>query len=181
MTYPSFNPGDVLFASDQNAVGLWLVKTQTVGTAVSTVEVTSAFSSNYDNYFITYTGGTASTTMNLSLRLGATTTGYYGNLLYSLSNNAAYFGLNINNGANWGFVGDGTSGGGARAAFTLFNPFQTIRTGVTLGYMGTGAAGAPFGMFSGNLDNATSYTAFTIGTSAGTMTGGTIRVYGYRN
>jgi hypothetical protein len=181
MTYPVFASGDVLNASDMNAVGMWLVKTQTVGSAVSSVTVTGAFSADYDNYFVTYTGGTASTTMNLSLRLGATTTGYYGNLVYSVSNNPAYFGLNVSNGASWLYVGDGTSTGGARMAVTLFNPFQTVRTGVTLGYMGTGAAGAPFGTFSGNLDDATSYTAFTIGMNTGTITGGTIRVYGYRN
>ena len=34
--------------------------------------------------------------------------------------------------------------------------------------------------YAGFLDNATSYTAFTITISAGTMTGGTITVYGYR-
>ncbi len=49
MTYPSFSAGDILTAADMNAVGLWLVKTQTVGTAVASVTVTDAFSSTYDN------------------------------------------------------------------------------------------------------------------------------------
>jgi len=52
MTYPSFTSGDILTAADMNAVGLWLVKTQTVGTAVSSVQVTGAFSSTYDNPLI---------------------------------------------------------------------------------------------------------------------------------
>ena len=34
------------------STGLTLVKTQTIGTAVSTVVVTGAFSTNYDNYQI---------------------------------------------------------------------------------------------------------------------------------
>jgi hypothetical protein len=33
----------------------------------------------------------------------------------------------------------------------------------------------------GFLNNTTSYTAFTFTPSSGTLTGGTIRVYGYRN
>jgi hypothetical protein len=36
------------------------------------------------------------------------------------------------------------------------------------------------GVFGGYLNDATSYTAFTITASSGTMTGGTITVYGYR-
>jgi hypothetical protein len=37
------------------------------------------------------------------------------------------------------------------------------------------------GTVSGMLNNTTSYTAFTITPSSGTMTGGTVRVYGYAN
>jgi len=33
----------------------------------------------------------------------------------------------------------------------------------------------------GYVNNTTQYTAFTISPSSGTLTGGTIRVYGYRN
>jgi len=33
--------------------------------------------------------------------------------------------------------------------------------------------------YSGFLDNTTSYTSFTLGADAGTLTGGTIDVYGY--
>ena len=75
MGYPDFAPGDVLTAADMDAVGLWLVKTQTVGTGVSSVTVTGAFSSTYDNYFVTYTGGTGSTQTPLRIQMGSTTTG----------------------------------------------------------------------------------------------------------
>ena len=37
------------------------------------------------------------------------------------------------------------------------------------------------GWMTGVQIDATSFTAFTLGASTGTMTGGTIRVYGYRN
>jgi len=56
MSFPSFASGEVLTAADMNAVGLWLVKTQTVGTGVPSVVVTDAFSANYDNYLVTISG-----------------------------------------------------------------------------------------------------------------------------
>jgi len=40
MTFPVFASGDVLNASDMNGVGLWLVKTQAVGSGVASVTVT---------------------------------------------------------------------------------------------------------------------------------------------
>ena len=46
MSFPVFASGDVLNASDMNGVGLWLVKTQTIGTGVSSVVVTGAFSAD---------------------------------------------------------------------------------------------------------------------------------------
>ena len=86
MPVPDFSPGEVLTAAAMDSIGLWLVKTQAVGAGVSTIVVSDAFSANYDNYLITYTGGSASTTMNLSLRLGTvTTTEYYGNIMSSLA------------------------------------------------------------------------------------------------
>ena len=68
MTYPVFASGDVLNASDMNAVGMWLVKTQTIGTAVSSVQVTNAFSTNYRNYLILLDGGVGSTSSDIALR-----------------------------------------------------------------------------------------------------------------
>ena len=80
MTYPTFNSGDVLTAAEMNAVGLWLVKTQTIGTAVSSVTVTGAFSTDYDAYQIVVTGGTFNTTLvwGVFQFSSAHTTGYYG-------------------------------------------------------------------------------------------------------
>ena len=66
MSYPVFASGDVLNASDMNGVGLWLVKTQVIGTAVSSVTVTSAFTTDYDQYMITVTGGTFNTKNSFS-------------------------------------------------------------------------------------------------------------------
>ena len=184
MAIKTFTTGEVLTASDTNTYlansGLVYVTSATVGTAVSSVTVSSAFSSTYDNYQIVYTGGAASSTANLGIKLGSTATGYYGNLIYSLPSSATFFGLGVNNGTSWTVVGDCTAGGGARLACNLYAPNLAARTGISAQYMGTGTSSAPFGFFGGNLDDATQYTAFTMTPTAGTLTGGTITVYGYR-
>ena len=51
-----------LSTSRANPGGLDLVKTQTIGSAVSTVTVSDVFSATYDNYLITINGGSGSTT-----------------------------------------------------------------------------------------------------------------------
>ena len=57
--------------------GLTLISTTTIGTTVSSVTVSGAFSSTYDNYRINIVGGIASVGDNCNLTLGATATGYY--------------------------------------------------------------------------------------------------------
>jgi len=177
MTYPTFNSGDVLTAAEMNAVGLWLVKTQTIGTGVSSVAVTGAFSSDYDNYLVTVAGGTHSTGSQVfNLQMGATVTGYYYSLTYSAYNitpNAAG-GINL---AKWDYAGAANTTGLA-ARIDINSPFLSKPT--------TFSATVPnhtnyAGTCAGLLNNTTSYTGFTLGLSAGTMTGGTIRIYGYRN
>jgi hypothetical protein len=177
MTYPSFTAGEVLRAQDMNAVGLWLVKTQTVGTGVSSVTVTGAFSADYDNYKIVYTGGVGSTNIVISLRIGAATTGYYSQTIY-----ATYAGTgplaNVpdNNANQWTYVGRGTTNS-TYMSTELFQPFLTSRT-----FFNTfGISTTDMTATAGFLDNTTSYTAFTFFPISGTMTGGTVRVYGYKN
>ena len=177
MTYPVFASGDVLNASDMNGVGLWLVKSQAVGTGVSSVTVTGAFSADYDNYRITYTGGVGSGASALSMKLGATAAGYYSQLVYA-TYAATTVNANVpdNNGAQWSYVG-AMSTSMARVSCELFNPFLSARTQFNGSYVDTALSG----QMAGYLDNTTSYTAFTITPGSGTLTGGTIRVYGYRN
>jgi hypothetical protein len=177
MTYPTFNSGDVLTAAEMNAVGLWLVKTQTIGTGVSSVTVTGAFSTDYENYLITVSGGSNSVSGSaLNLKLGATVTGYYYSLSYSTYNTtaAATGGSNV---GNWDYVGSGQTTG-LNAVIELNSPFLSKGTSIR-----ASVANSVFyaGNQAGYLNNSTSYTSFIIATSVGTMTGGTIRVYGLRN
>jgi hypothetical protein len=180
MTYPTFNSGDVLPASDLNAIGLWLVKTQTVGSGVSSVAVTGAFSADYDNYRIIYDGGSASTNAALSLSLGSTATGYHYSIVYNQYNATTPLGAGATN--TTAFLNAGRSSTvGNSLTLDLFGPFLSARTGArynSTDYLAT----TGFTILGGGmLDNTTSYTAFTITPASGTITGGTIRVYGYRN
>jgi hypothetical protein len=177
MPVPDFSPGEVLTAAAMDSIGLWLVKTQTVGSGVASVTVTGAFSADYDNYRITYTGGTASASANLQVTLGGSTTAYYNTLVYgTFATSLVNANVNDNNAAQWSFVGSGTTDF-ARLAMELQNPFLTTRTFMSSTYSDAGNSGA----VNGYLGNNTSHTAFTITPASGTLTGGTIRVYGYRN
>jgi hypothetical protein len=159
--------------------GLTLVKAQTIGSGVSAVTVTDAFSATYDNYLMTVSGGVASADTSLVLTLGSTTTGYYwlgSSQQYGSSTLTSTF---VNNGASFQSVVYGSTNA-LSGQCVIDNPFATKRTMVR--YEATGSSTTYFrNQAQGFLDNATSYTAFTLTTSAGTVTGGTIRVYGYQN
>ena len=157
-----------------NYPGMRLVKKQTIGSAVSSVTVSSAFSATYDAYRIIITGGTGSVNNDgIALTLGATVTGYnagYSGATYTtginttISNNAA---------AAWnpsGYV----QTDGIQFDVDLANPFLAKNTYFSNKVISSVNARTGAGV----LLNTTSYTAFTIATS-GTMTGGTIYVYGY--
>jgi len=158
---------------------LVLISSTTIGSAVASVTVSSAFSSTYDNYKIIVSGGVASTDSFLKLTLGATATGYY------------YFG--VYGSANWGSTvsGDGAanttfwSSGSAsanslNANIELIAPNLAKNTSYTTIYSNTRTGGTHI-MYGGYLTDTTQYTAFTLTTNSGTITGGTIRVYGYAN
>ncbi len=166
-----------LSTSRTNPGGLDLIKTQTIGSAVSSVTVSDAFSTTYDNYRIIVSGGAASATPNLDMILGSTTTGYYYGSVYSTFASSTQNGEAGSNQASWLRVAVGSSNG-LNGVIEVFSPFASSRTAAnwvtthqqTSGFVSRG---------SGFLDNATSYTAFTLTPNSGTLTGGTIAVYGY--
>lgn len=157
--------------------GLRLIKKQTIGTAVTSVTVTNAFSATYDNYKILVSGGAGSTGASFDLIIGAANTGYYnagcfmtylgGAPTTTAQSNAAFF-------SQCGFF----STTSLHADISLNGPFlneQTILTAVAHQNQTTGVS-----LFNGGyLNNTTSYTDFTLRAGAGNITGGTIYVYGY--
>lgn len=161
-----------------NPPGLELVKTQTIGSAVSTVTVTGAFSTTYDVYKIVLSGGSTSAICNWRLQLGATTSGYYFSGRY---NDYSGAGSGISQGANvasWQ-VGNGSTGG-SYLNMEITNPNVADETTFQAMYADVLTNGSQ-NLTAGFLNNTTQYTDFTIFPSTGTATGGTIRVYGYRN
>jgi hypothetical protein len=159
---------------------LQLIKTQTIGSAVSSVTVSDAFSASYDNYLITLSGSIASASVYMKMTLGATTTGYYNSLGYLSYDSATPNGNNNSNGAAFTFIGRITTTG-CNMRINLTDPFLAVRTGLDFSYSAydTDSIAAQGG---GYLNNTTSYTGFTLAQSASaTFTGGTIRVYGYAN
>ena len=156
-------------------VGLVPILTQTIGTAVSSVTVNNAFSAIYDAYRVIVDGGVGSGSANLSLTLTGSTTGYYLGCV-----EAEYAGVTrgifVNNGSAW------TTSGAMNTSY------------INLDFELVGVAAARFTRFSSRFINnattfnpagihqvATAYTGFTVTPTSGTMTGGTIRVYGYKN
>jgi hypothetical protein len=152
--------------------------TVTVGTAVSSVTVAGAFSSLYDNYLITANGGASSVSTSMKLSLGATAAGYYYNLVYQSYNASTPTGSGGTNLTNWLVGYAGTAG--IDCTINLQSPNLAKNTL----YSFSGALATTTGENSngrGYLADTTQYTAFTLTTNSGTLTGGTIRVYGYRN
>lgn len=161
------------------ATGLTLVKSQVIGTTVASVNVTDAFSATYDAYKIIVTGAISSSNQNIALKLGSTTTGYYAGYhsvsyasattLAESDNNAASFTLSGYSGTN-----------NVSLNVELQNPFLS-KTTIFNNLTGPAATSASGRIGNGFQNSTTSFTDFTLTPSSGTLTGGTIRVYGYNN
>ena len=176
-TPPTFSAGSILTAAQMNSVGLWLVKTQTIGNAVASVAVTGAFSSNYDNYKIVISGGTQSADAAIQIILGSSITGYYGFLVYGDSATSTVSGAGSNNAVSMKWIGGGKAGFASHATVEILNPYKAAYTTFANGsYQNSGN----YGTMQGEHRVATSYTGFTISPESGTLTGGTIAIYGYK-
>jgi len=178
MTFPVFASGDVLQASDMNAVGMWLVKTQTIGSGVTSVAVTSAFSSDYDTYKIIVSGGVAAGAAAVGLQLGASTTGYFGTLIFSAYSSAAGLFLTDDNATKFTYAGVANTGG-ICLNVDLTNPGRADRTFIQGLYANPSTTGEA-GRYQAFHNSATAFTDFTISCGQA-LTGGNIKVYGFRN
>lgn len=198
MAIKTFTTGEVLTASDTNTylanAGLVLITsgitvssaggtaatlnngTVTIGSGNTSVTLSGAFSATYDNYRIMVTGVTCSANQpNFQLTLGSAATGYswggfeigygVGTLAASATTVGTYFYI--------GNFGNATS---MSSQVDLYRPFLSENTNCIV----SAASTAWSVTNNGYLNNSTSYTAFTIKPSSGTITGGTVRVYGYR-
>jgi hypothetical protein len=182
MPLTTYTSGEVLTAASLNsnfsaAGGLQFIKAQTIGTAVSSVAVTSAFSTTYDAYKIIVSGGVGSGNGSLQLQLGSTTTGYYYGFSGALFAGTADAG-GLVNGANFSNAGRGSTNT-LQMIVELQQPFLSKNTYAQYTFTVNDAAAGRTRITGGFLNDSTSYTGFTIIAETGTLTGGTIAVYGY--
>jgi hypothetical protein len=185
MAIKTFTAGSILTAADTNTFlansGMVFVKSQTVGTTVSSVTVSDAFNSTFDYYKIVYVNGVGSTSAALTLQMGAAATGYVWGMVLGRYDGVGTLSSGSVNDAVWRNVGF-TDTEGNLFEVELSMPFLARKTGFKAWHWDTRfGGGTGFGPTGGHLRNTTSYTSFTLACSSGTMTGGTIIVYGFRN
>lgn len=170
----------VMIADTDTPPGMVLVKTQTIGSNVASVTVTSAFSSEFDVYQITVFGGAMNSgDYGLNMYLGSTRSNYYYVGEYRNFANTVNNVINASNASEWGAVGIATTGT-LQASILVSGPNLAKNTYFSDTYIYGHPSGGIAAMGGALLDN-NQYTDFTLFIGASTMTGGTIRVYGYRN
>ena len=181
MATKTFTSGEVLTAADTNTylanAGMVFVKQQAI-TSGSTVVVTDAFSSTYDNYRIVISNGVATGNAAISLQLGPSSvsgynTSYYSVTIYSAYSGGAVLNANVNNGSQWTYSGYARTGDGIAFMVDVCGPNLAKYASISNGY-----AGADGGSSSGYHGSTGQFTGFTL--AGATFTSGTVTVYGYR-
>jgi len=179
MAIKTFTTGEVLTAADTNTYlansGLVYVTSATAGSAVSSLTVSNCFSATYENYRIIISGGTASASGdNLLFQLGGITGSVYQTagffVTYGTATVSAYAPAAT---TSWlvGFFGVNNTA----VTMDLINPFASKQKG-----MNTVSSATFTYNFTGQCTSTTSATGFTLTPAAGTITGQTVTVYGYR-
>ena len=158
--------------------GLVFIKSQTVGTAVSSATITNVFSSTYDNYRLIVSNvdsSVAATSLFMRFDAGGTTN-YYSSVYYDAYTGTDTATLRRSAQASGGI---GTSGpdNDTSVSIDIYLPNVSNRTT----WSGTFSASGLQGWCGGTTVVTTQYTDVTILPNSGTLTGGTIKVYGYRN
>jgi len=161
-----------------SAGGLVLISATTIGSAVASTTVSNVFSSTYDNYKITVSGGAFASGGSVSMQLGSTNTGYYRMVIVVNASNGNSSTNNQNNASSWANVGIGTTNQ-IQANFDLFSP-NLAKDTIFYGWEVNNSIPPNGGVSSGVENSNTQHTGFTLNYSQN-ATGGTIRVYGYAN
>lgn len=162
--------------------GLTLIAAQTIGTAVSSVTVSNCFSATYDSYQVFINDSSASGTDYISLRLGLSGTPATGAVYDSGFVQTLYSGSSVSGAGSPG--GTSVEYAGRCTAFfveldcRIIDPF-TIKHTRFHSQFTNGSTGAIHHV--GLHRATTSYNDLVILSGGSTLTGGTVRVYGYKN
>jgi len=173
-TPPTFTAGQVLTAAQMNKVGLWLISETTVGSGVASVTVSSAFSADYDNYVIKIDNVDPSSNTTLDFQLDGLTTSYYYTGINMVAGSTTVNGETGSDVSAWQ-IGACRVTGENSYILEIRSPYLTGRTLLSYDYAGS----AIWHTGGGTTTNTTSRTGFVLTPATGTLTGGTIRVYGY--
>ena len=180
MAIKTFTTGEVLTAADTNTYlansGLVYVTSATVGSGVSSVTLTNCFNSSYDAYEVVVSNVDGSSgTSALVLQLvdsGGTpaTTNYKSSGFFMTYTSTTLNGLNQ---TTWECSLSATNFGGK---ISIYNPFLTVAS-----YFNNISNDDTYlRVYGGTHTTASSYVSLKLAPNAGTITGGTITVYGYR-
>jgi hypothetical protein len=169
-----------------NSPGLVHINTTTMS-AVASQSVNDVFSATYKNYRIVFnlTGSSASSAeLRFRVRVSGTdlSSSYGGSNKFMAFNTTTTFDVATSptDRVNLGYVPNGTDGR-YTGTIDIMNPFELQRTGITGIATGTNTgAYRGFGINGAVVDNATSYTGFSIFPTAGNLTG-TVQVFGYKD
>jgi hypothetical protein len=156
--------------------GLVYVKSQAITAGSATTVLTNVFSTTYDNYRVIIDGVQTTSSQGLVIRMGSAATGYYGNFWYVLYSATSWTFVPMNNATFWYVALSDSTAPSSSSSFDLVAPFLAARTQYNGNYYGRGYSGG----FSGSIENTTCYTDLTLLNESGTLSGGTITVYGYR-
>jgi hypothetical protein len=132
------------------------------------------FSSTYDNYLITITGGTATVAGSISLQMDTSTGSTY-SLAGTYGNYGINSGVTYNPAATTSWADCLVSGSTYGGMVFISSPFASR---ATTGWTDATSV-ASFYKFSLVETSTNSNTGFTLTPGSGTLTGGTINVYGY--
>lgn len=165
--------------------GLVHIKTQTIGSGVSSVSVTDVFSSTYDNYkvVVNINDSSTNTAVTWSSPQDTSTTyqysGYY-LYLYQANTSLNFVGNYTSSYIQVGFTTSALTGFGGNIVMDILRPNMDAATFI----QSTASTYYVYNIWGRISPAATPHsqlTGFTLGLVSGTMTGGNIRVYGYRN
>lgn len=185
MAVKTFSTNELLTSSDTNTYlansGLVYITQVTVGSGVATVNITGCFSATYDHYLVQWAGVTCSNAANAmlyKLLVGTTptTAGFYGNTMFLVNGGGGGF-TNANR-VNTSFAECGgiSTTYLASGSVEIHQPFISSSTWSSFSHVDN----YYWRLGVDVLHNTTSYNGFQLYPGLGTISGGTITVYGYR-
>lgn len=177
MSYPVFASGDVLNASDMNAVGMWLITTQNITAGTNLQTISNCFSSTYKNYKIVFSEVdmvNADDGIQVYFEATAPASNYFSRQQYSKYDGTANAFNSTNNGGYW-WTGLGGTESNTHLIMDISNPNLAKYTTFSCQWQSDNYAG----WAGGQVKTTTQYTSIRF-KAGGNFNSGSIQVYGYR-